>query len=154
YLALDELRHGPHVEDSRGVRAAPEDQPRKAERLAHAEAEHLGQLEVVPELHQTLDAEAGVARVRRDVTRVDGADARAAQDVDARGAAAAETNELAEDVCEDADLVRAARAAAGENERGAAWDAGDLRGRGERVHRRRGRRRDRAAMHARSFEPR
>src|SRR5262249_53439123 len=65
------------------------------------------------------DPEARIARVGREVTRVDRADARATQDVDARHPTAEMTWKLLEQVAEDTDLVRAARATAREHERGA-----------------------------------
>ena len=58
----------------------------------------------------------GIAEVRREEARVDGADARAAEDVDLRRRAA-HARQVVEDVREHADLVRAARSAAGENDR-------------------------------------
>src|SRR5207248_11364555 len=106
-FALDELGHGPNVEQTRGVRPAAEDQPREPERLPHTEPEHLRQLEIVPQLHEAPDAEPRIAGMRREIAGVDRADARAAEDVDVRRPSSAQSHELAEDVREDADLVRA-----------------------------------------------
>ena len=58
----------------------------------------------------------GIGEVRGEVAGVDGADARPAEDVDLRRSAA-HAREVVEDVPEDADLVGAARAAAGEDHR-------------------------------------
>ena len=87
-----------------------------AERLAEAEAEHVGEVQRRPEIDQTAHALGRVLEVRGEVARVDRADGRAAEDVEARRRAA-EASERVEDVREDADLVGAARAAAGEDDR-------------------------------------
>ena len=82
----------------------------KRQHLPHAEAEHPGELELAPELDEAAQAEHRIAQVRGEVAGVDGAHARAAQDVDARRAPE-DPRQLVEDVPEDADLVRPPRPA-------------------------------------------
>ena len=81
-----------------------------------AEAEHARDLELAPQMDEPAHAEHGIGEVRGEVARVDRADARSAEDVDLRRRAA-HAREIVEHVPEHADLVRAARAAAGEDHR-------------------------------------
>ena len=115
-LALDEARHRRHVEDAGGVLPAAEHDPVQAERLADAEAEHAGQIQIGPQVDEAADAHGRIGEVGGEEARVDGADRGAAEDVDARRGAA-RAREGVQHVREHADLVGPARAAAREDER-------------------------------------
>ena len=108
-LPLHELRHGPDVEEPVPV-APPEEHAGQREDLPDAEPEHPSELDVAPQIHEPAQAEDRIGEVGRQVARVDGADARAAEDVDARRAPE-DPRQIVEDVPEDPHLVSAARPA-------------------------------------------
>ena len=118
-LALHELGH--RRARRRGPYPSPpaEQDARQRHHLPHAEAEHARELELAPQLDEPAQPEHGIAQVRGEVAGVDGADARAAEDVDLRRRAE-HARELVEDVPEHAHLVRAARPAARQDHRDAA----------------------------------